>query len=100
MPVIALMVQADEDTVQDVARPDRAGAERFPDRVFAFAEFGPCGSGPPQPPAQTQALNRYLRWRNTNARHPDVLAAPRKDRARTRCEKGIRWDGRPLNTAA
>ncbi|GLY75909.1 hypothetical protein Airi01_041760 [Actinoallomurus iriomotensis] len=51
-------------------------------------------------PAQTQALHRYLRWRNTNARHPDVLAAQRKERARTRSEKGIRWGGRPLNTAA
>ncbi len=29
-------------------------------------------------PAQTQALHRYLRWRNTNARHPDVLAAQRQ----------------------
>ncbi len=24
-------------------------------------------------PAQTRALHRYLRWRNANARHPDVL---------------------------
>ncbi|WP_436845020.1 hypothetical protein [Streptomyces roseoverticillatus] len=39
-------------------------------------------------PAQTQALHRYLCWRNTNARHPDVLAAQRKERARTRGEKG------------
>ncbi len=50
-------------------------------------------------PAQTQALHRYLRWRNTNARHPDVLAAQRKERARIRSEKGIRWGGRPFNTA-
>ncbi|KPI20294.1 hypothetical protein OK006_9520 [Actinobacteria bacterium OK006] len=51
-------------------------------------------------PAQTQALHRYLRWRNANARHPDVLAAQRKERARIRSEKCIRWGGRPLNTAA
>lgn len=39
----------------------------------------------------------YLRWRNQNARHPDVLAAQRKERARRiRSEKGIRWGGRPL----
>ena len=50
--------------------------------------------------AQTQALHRYLRRRNTNARHPDVLAAQRKERARIRSEKGIRCGGRPLNTAA
>ncbi|MGW1306546.1 transposase [Streptomyces sp. NPDC002514] len=51
-------------------------------------------------PAQTQAPHRYLRRRNTHARHPDVLAAQRKERARIRSEKGIRWGGRPLNTAA
>ncbi|WTK17737.1 IS630 family transposase [Streptomyces sp. NBC_01525] len=51
-------------------------------------------------PTQTQALHRYLRWRNANARHPDVLAAQRKERARIRSEKGIRWGGRPLNAAA
>ncbi|WP_329911447.1 IS630 family transposase [Streptomyces sp. SP18BB07] len=51
-------------------------------------------------PAQTQALHRYLRWRNANARHPDVLAAQRKERARIRSEKGIRWGGRPLPNAA
>ncbi|MFE9174464.1 helix-turn-helix domain-containing protein [Streptomyces kebangsaanensis] len=47
-------------------------------------------------PAQARALHRYLRRRNTNARHPDVLAARRKERARVRSEKGIRWGGRPL----
>ncbi|MFY7626316.1 hypothetical protein [Streptomyces sp. NY05-11A] len=51
-------------------------------------------------PAQSQALHRYLRWRNANARHPDVLAAQRRERARVRSEKGIRWGGRPLDTAA
>jgi hypothetical protein len=51
-------------------------------------------------PAQTRALHRYLRWSNTSARHPDVLTAQRKERARVRSEKGIRWGGRPVNTAA
>jgi hypothetical protein len=51
-------------------------------------------------PAQTRALHAYLRWRNANARHPDVLAAQRKERARIRSEKGIRWGGRPLAVAA
>ena len=44
---------------------------------------------------QTRALHAYLRWRNKDARHPDVLAAQRKERARSRSEKGIRWGGRP-----
>lgn len=47
-----------------------------------------------------RALYRYLRWRNANARHPGVLTAPRKERARVRSEKGIRWGGRPLIPAA
>lgn len=51
-------------------------------------------------PAQTQALHRYLHWRNANARHPDVLAAQRRERARIRSEKGIRWGGRPIDCAA
>jgi hypothetical protein len=45
-------------------------------------------------------LHAYLRWRNANARHRDVLAAERKERARVRSEKGIRWGGRRLATAA
>ncbi|QKW30509.1 transposase [Streptomyces seoulensis] len=50
-------------------------------------------------PAQTRALHRYLCWRNANARHPDVLAAQRKERARIRSEKGIRWGGEARQTA-
>jgi hypothetical protein len=42
-----------------------------------------------------RALHAYLRWRDKNARHPDVLAAQRRERARIRSEKGIRWGGRP-----
>jgi hypothetical protein len=49
---------------------------------------------------QTRSLHRYLRWRNANGRHPDVLAAQRKERARIRSEKGIRWGGRPSTVAA
>ncbi len=50
--------------------------------------------------AQTRALHRYLRWRNANVRHPDVHVAQRKERARTRSEKGIRWGGQARETAA
>ncbi|GGS94287.1 hypothetical protein GCM10010206_66200 [Streptomyces cinerochromogenes] len=47
-------------------------------------------------------MHRYLRWRNLNARRPDVLAAQRRERARVRVrvrvrsEKGMRWGRRPL----
>ncbi|MFF4213665.1 helix-turn-helix domain-containing protein [Streptomyces sp. NPDC001796] len=50
--------------------------------------------------AQTRALHAYLRWRNANARHPDVLAAQRRERARIRSEKGIRWGGGSQAAAA
>ncbi|MYT72458.1 hypothetical protein GTY60_22635 [Streptomyces sp. SID8367] len=50
--------------------------------------------------ARQRALHAYLRWHNANARHRDVLAAERKERARIRSEKGIRWGGRPLKAVA
>ncbi len=49
---------------------------------------------------QTRALHAYLRWRNANAHHPDVLAAQRRERARVDSKKGIRWGGRLLQVAA
>lgn len=70
------------------------------------AHFGPlrqftlANSHHPNHTVQTRELHRYLRWRNTHPRHPDVLAAQRRERARIRGEKGIRWGGRPLATAA
>ncbi|MBB6476884.1 IS630 family transposase [Sphaerisporangium rubeum] len=70
------------------------------------AHFGPlrqftiAGSHHPSHTVQTRALHAYLRWRNANARHPDVLAAQRRERARIRSEKGIRWGGRPLSKTA
>ncbi|MFB6752530.1 IS630 family transposase [Streptomyces sp. NPDC056353] len=70
------------------------------------AHFGPlrqftlANSNHRSHPVQTRALHRYLCWRNTNARHPDVLAAQRRERACIRSEKGIRWGGRPLTPAA
>ncbi|MEU8787737.1 IS630 family transposase [Streptomyces sp. NPDC048637] len=70
------------------------------------AHFGPlrqftiANSNHPNHTVQTRALHAYLRWRNANARHRDVLAAERKERARIRSEKGIRWGGRPLAAAA
>ena len=49
---------------------------------------------------QTRALHAYLRWRDANARHRDVLAAERKERARMRSERGTRWGGCPVAAAA
>ncbi|MFD9337510.1 IS630 family transposase [Streptomyces sp. NPDC060028] len=71
------------------------------------AHFGPlrqftlANSNHPNHTVQTRELHRHLRWRNANARHPDVLTAQRRERARVRVrsEKGIRW-GRPAARAA
>jgi transposase len=64
------------------------------------AQFGPLrtftmgASDHPNHPALARRLQAYLRWRNANARHPDVLAAQRRERARIRSERHQRW-GRP-----
>lgn len=64
------------------------------------AQFGPLrtftmgASNHPNHPALALRLQAYLRWRNANARHPDVLAAQRRERARIRSERHQRW-GRP-----
>jgi hypothetical protein len=44
-------------------------------------------------------LQEYLRWRNADARHPDALAAQRRERARIRSERQQRW-GRPKTKGA
>ncbi|WP_316248362.1 IS630 family transposase [Streptomyces sp. sk2.1] len=69
-------------------------------RFEPLRQFTIANSNHPNHPMQTRALHAYLRWHNANARHRDVLVAERRERARIRCEKGIRWGGRPLTTAA
>jgi transposase len=69
------------------------------------AQFGPVrtfvmgGSDHPSHTVLPRKLQAYLRWRNANARHPDVLAAQRHERARVRSERQQRW-GRPRPKAA
>jgi hypothetical protein len=61
------------------------------------AQFGPLRSfvlGDSNYPNHTvlaRKLQGFLRWRNANARHPDVLAAQRRERARVRSEYQQRW---------
>jgi hypothetical protein len=69
-------------------------------RLFELHKFTLANSQHPNHTVQTRVLHRYLDWHNANARHPDILAAQRRERARIRSEKGIRWGGRPLSTAA
>ena len=69
------------------------------------AQFGPLrtfvmgGSDHPNHAVLARRLQDYLTWRNANARHPDVLAAQRRERARIRSERQQRW-GRPRSKAA
>jgi hypothetical protein len=65
-----------------------------PLRQFTVANFHH-----PDHHVQTRALHAYLSWRNKNARHPEALAVQRRERARIRSEKGIRWGGRPALAA-
>ena len=69
------------------------------------AQFGPVrtfvmgGSDHPSHAVLARKLQDYLRWRNANARHPDILAAQRRERARIRSQRQRRW-GRPKPKAA
>ena len=64
------------------------------------AQFGPlrmftmANSNYPNHTVLARDLQAHLRWRNAHARHPDLLQAQRRERARVRSEKGHRW-GRP-----
>ena len=57
------------------------------------AQFGPlrsftmANSNYPNHTVLARQMQQYLRWRNANARHPDVLAAQRRERARIRSER-------------
>ena len=68
-------------------------------------QFGPLrefvlnNSNHPNHVVLTRRLHAHLRWRNANARAPELLAAQRRERARVRAEKGHRW-GRPATRAA
>jgi transposase len=67
--------------------------------------FGPLrsfvldNSDHPNHPVLTRRLHAYLRWRNANARDPEILALERKRRAQMRAEKHRRW-GHPQPRAA
>lgn len=69
------------------------------------AQFGPVrtfvmdDSNHPNHTVLARGLHAYLRWRNANARHPDVLAAQRRERARIRSQRQQR-SGRPRSKAA
>jgi len=91
------------------ARRENAGLCRTPANASppnpVEAHVGPLRtlvmgtSGHPDHPALARRLQACLRWRNARARHPGVLAAQRRERARIRSERQQRW-GRPRPEAA
>jgi transposase len=70
------------------------------------AQFGPlrmftmANSDYPNHVVLARDLQAYLRWRNANNRHPDVLTAQRRERARIRSERHQRWGRHPETRAA
>ncbi|MEV5603848.1 helix-turn-helix domain-containing protein [Streptomyces sp. NPDC052299] len=96
-----LLNRDEEDFVIETAitRPTKLG-QPFNRWSIREARFGPlrqftvANSNHRNHAAQTLALHACLRWRNKNARHPDVLAAQRRERARIRSEKGLCWGAR------
>ena len=68
-------------------------------------QFGPLrefvlnNSDHPNHLVVAKQIHAFLSWRNANAKHPDVVAAQRKERARIRSERQRRW-GRPATRAA
>lgn len=70
------------------------------------AHFGPlrqftiANSAHANHTVQTRALHACLRRRNARTRDPDLLEAQRRERARVRGEKRVRYGGRPLTQVA
>jgi len=68
-------------------------------------QFGPVrtfvlgGSDYPNHTVLARRMQDYLRWRSLNARHPDVLAAQRRERARIRSERQQRWGRSKIKAA-
>ena len=87
-------------TASDTHRDRRQHVTTGAEGRLIEAQFGPLrtftmgASDHPNHPALTRRMQAYLRWRNTHARHPDVLAEQRRERARIRSERHRRW-GRP-----
>jgi hypothetical protein len=104
VPAIARLVANKTPAIRRWARRENAGlcftpanasranpieAQSGPVRTFVMG-----GSDHRNHPALARKLQACLRWRNARARHPGVLAAQRRERARIRSERQQRR-GRP-----
>jgi len=64
-------------------------------QVGPLPSFVMGASNHPNRVVLARKLQEYLRWRNANTRHPDVLAAQRRERARFRSERQQKWGWTP-----
>ena len=80
-------------------RPARRGPIRSKRQFGPLRMFTMANSDYPNHVVLARDLHAYLRWRNANARHLDVITAQRRERVRVRSERHQRW-GRPHAQAA
>ena len=109
VPAIARLVANKTPAIRRWARRENAGLyftarERIPgqsDRGAVRSGTHLCHGllGSPSHAVLARKLQACLRWRNAHARHPGVLAAQRRERARLRSERQQRR-GRPKPKAA
>jgi hypothetical protein len=78
-------------TPANASRANPVEAQSGPVRTFVMG-----GSDHPSHAGLARRLQACLRWRNARARHPGVLAAQRRERARLRSERQQRRGGRNL----
>jgi hypothetical protein len=95
----AIRAWAGQNKVQLCLTPTSASwANPIEAQFGSLRTFVMGGSNHPNHTVLARRLQDYLRWRNANARHPDVLAAQRRERAKVRSERPQRW-GRPRTEA-
>ncbi|CAL9329839.1 hypothetical protein SUDANB58_00046 [Streptomyces sp. enrichment culture] len=98
---VRILRWAAQNKVEPCFTPTNASwANPIEARLGPLRQFTLANLNHPNHTVETCQLHRYPRRRNHNARHPDVLAAQRRERARVRSEKGIRRGGRPLTPTA
>ena len=94
VPAIARLAADKTPAIRRWARANPIEAQSGPVRALVMG-----GSDHGNHPALARKLQACLRWRNAHARHPGVLAAQRRERARLRSERQQRR-GRPKPEAA
>ena len=85
--VAGMMAGADSIDDMDLLRRGASWANPIEAHFGLLRTFGMGNSDYPNHTVLARKLQDYLRWRNAHARHPEVLAAQRRERARIRSER-------------